>query len=191
MNLIIGIGNPGSKYEKNRHNVGFMVIDAIASQASKQFSKSNFQTNKKLRATIWYQKTTDTLFAKSTTQMNSSGEAVSKLANFYKVKPVELWVIHDDLDIKLGQYKIQKGKGPKIHKGLLSVYEKLGKGSFWHVRVGVENRQKKFSLLGFQYPKRIPGERYVLQNFTDKEFEILKPVIDKIIIELNNYLTNR
>ena len=111
---------------------------------------------------------------------------MNSIASYYKIQASNIWVIHDDLDIKLGQYKIQKGKGPKIHKGLLSIYEKFGRSDFWHVRVGVENRKKKFSLFGFQYPKKIPGEKYVLQNFTDEELEILNSVIDNIVSELSN-----
>jgi PTH1 family peptidyl-tRNA hydrolase len=126
---------------------------------------------------------------KPQTFVNSSGLSVAYAYKKHSLKPDDLYVIHDDLDISLGNYKIQKGKGPKVHKGIKSVNEALGTRDYWRVRVGVENRLRQI-----QNPKsktqKISGERYVLQNFTDKELEILKPVIDKIVIDLINQLTN-
>lgn len=148
MRLIIGLGNPGEKYKNNRHNVGHMVIDALAS--------------KNLPRTV---------VRKTDCFMNESGEFVKKLVEQYHVKPADLWVIHDDLDIALGSYKIQFGKGPKKHKGLASADEVLGTSDYWHVRVGVENRDQG---------NRTPGEEYVLQDFTPQE----KPFLEKAINEV-------
>ena len=181
MKLVVGLGNHGKEYEHNRHNVGFMIIDRIVKDL-----RVSPHVEKKLDALVFYHHSSKTILARPQTFMNDSGKAVSRLANYYKVKPSVLWVIHDDLDIKLGQYKIQKGKGPKVHRGIKSVNEALGTRDYWRVRVGVENRLRQI-----QNPKsktqKISGERYVLQNFTDKELEILKPVIDKIVKELTEY----
>ena len=103
--------------------------------------------------------------------MNESGGVVKHVVKKHNVANDNLYVVHDDLDIKLGEYKIQLGKGPKDHNGLLDIYEKLGTKDFWHVRVGVENRDGEH---------RIPGEKYVLSDFTKNEKETLEGVIKQI-----------
>lgn len=175
MKLIVGLGNPGEKYNNNRHNVGFMVINALASQI-----KSNPWTRStKLYCTLSTLKQI-LILAKPQTMMNSSGKAVQSLTSFYKLPTKNLYVVHDDLDIKIGEYKIQNAKGPKDHKGLNSIYKHLGKNDFWHVRVGIENRPPE---------NKISGEDYVLQDFTDNELEIIQKVVDNIIKDLTDQLT--
>jgi len=157
MKLVVGLGNPGKKYRNNRHNVGYMVVE--------RFLKKGFPKNLVVKKTGVF--------------MNESGKYVKNLVDRYKIKIPDLWIIHDDLDIALGDYKIQRGKGPKDHKGLLSIEEKLGRNDFWRVRVGVENR-----LPG----KRAPGELYVLKDFKKEEVEILNSLVDKIIKDLSSRL---
>lgn len=167
--LIVGLGNPGDKYKTTRHNAGFMVVDALVSQ----IANSQWSMAKKFNSFIDYQ--SSIIFCKPQTFMNASGVAVAKLATYYKLPAAEIFVIHDDLDIKLGEYKIQKGVGPKLHYGVESIERALGTKDFWRVRVGVENRE---------IIQRTPGEEYVLQNFKEDEFEILKNIIEKIIKDL-------
>src|SRR3990170_3846187 len=164
--VLVGLGDPGQKYSNTRHNVGFMVVDKLANiwNLSWKMDKKS-QTLKTLKVT---KDSENILLAKPQTFMNESGKTIRKLVN-------NLYVIHDDLDIKLGNYKIQFGKGPKDHKGLISIYDKLGSRDFWHVRVGVDNRA---------LDNRISGEEYVLQDFTQKELEVISQVIDKIVREL-------
>lgn len=169
MKLILGLGNPGEKYVKTRHNVGFMVLDALA----REMVNSQWLMVKKFQSLIARHQ--PLILAKPTTFMNQSGKAVKKLITHFKIKIPDLWVIHDDLDIALGGYKIQKGKGPRTHKGVASVEQWLGRDDFWRVRVGVENRNPD---------KKIPGEKYVLQKFTQEEEEQLAKTIDKIVGEL-------
>lgn len=170
MKLIVGLGNPEEKYQNNRHNIGFMIIDRIV----KELMVSP-HVEKKLKSLVFYHHVSGTIFARPQTFMNSSGIAVKKLVEQYHIKPADLWVIHDDLDIPLGSYKIQKGKGPKLHNGVNSIEKKLGTDDFWRVRIGVENRVSG---------NRIPGEEYVLQDFTGEEKKFLSPVINKICKEL-------
>ncbi len=169
MKLIVGLGNPGKEYAKTRHNVGFTAIDTLAAELAIEMKEE-----KKFEAKIG--RVEDVLLVKPLTFMNRSGEAVARLAGFYKVKKDDLWVIHDDLDIVLGEYKIQKGIGPKMHNGVTSVEEKLGSKNFWRVRVGVDNRA------GFEY--RVVGEQYVLSEFEEKEVKIVEKVLKKAMIEL-------
>lgn len=110
--------------------------------------------------------------------MNSSGEAVNKLANYYSLVPSALFVAHDDLDLPLGEYKIQKGVGPKLHNGINSIEQTLGSSDFWRIRIGVDNRDPN---------NRIPGEDYVLQDFSKEEMESLKIVFKKIGQELKSH----
>jgi len=146
MKLIIGLGNPGEKYKNNRHNIGHVVADALL--------KRNLPKNISVKRTSVF--------------MNESGTEVKRLLG--NLDPANLYVIHDDLDIALGGYKIQKGKGPKLHNGILSIERELGSDDFWRVRVGVDNRMGD----------KTPGEVYVLQDFTEEEKEVLRKVIDKV-----------
>lgn len=176
MLLIIGLGNVGKRYLMTRHNVGFEIVDVLVSRL--RFKKFKFV--KKLHSLIsssTYPMVTEKslLLAKPAELMNFSGIAVSKLVHHFNIKLSDTWVIYDDLDIPLGSYKIQKGKGPKDHKGVLSIYEKLKTKDFWHVRIGIDNRF---------FSEKISGDEYVLQKFTREEREILQGVIDKVI----NYL---
>ena len=162
MKVIVGLGNPGEKYAKNRHNVGFMTIDRI-----KEFDGEVLKTG-------------EVILVKPQTFMNRSGEAVSQIVNFYKVPADDLIVVHDDLDIKLGEYKIQKGVGPKVHNGLTSIEERLGRTDFWRVRVGIDSRQPAAD-------SRQSGEDYVLSDFSsDEEIsinKIIKEIIDQLVAQ--------
>lgn len=157
MKLVVGLGNPGEKYRNNRHNVGHMVIDKL----SQTLNKSQI------------------LIFKSKNYMNDSGNFVLKLTKDYVLSTRYLYVIHDDLDIPLGSYKIQLGKGPKEHKGLISIYESLGTRDFWHIRIGVDNRDPK---------NRINGEKYVLEDFAGEEVEKVEEVVKKVVEDLCNRL---
>ena len=171
MKLVVGLGNIGSKYIATRHNVGFRVVDALASK----FSIFNFQFSKKFQSEI--SEGDNLILVKPTTLMNLSGVAVAKLVNFYKIEPGFLYVIHDDLDITLGEYKIQLGKGPKVHNGVTSVEKHLGTAEFWRVRVGVDGRTA-------QQRAEIAGMDYVLGKFSGEEKKVIDEVVDKVVEEL-------
>ncbi len=177
MKLLVGLGNPEEKYQNNRHNVGFMVVDQLVSS----FSNDKWSMVKKFKSLIFKHEQLFVL-AKPQTFMNNSGVAVKKIIDHFKIKTSDLWVIHDDLDIALGDYKIQKGKGPKLHNGIESIEEKLGKSDFWRIRVGVENRDKD---------NKIPGEVYVLQDFKNGEMEIIESVVAKINKEVSPLLNGK
>jgi len=176
MKILVGLGNPGDKYENNRHNVGFMVVDGLV----RQMANGQWSMVKKFQSLIINHESS-IIFVKPQAMMNLSGNAVKKLVDHYKIKIPDLWVIHDDLDLRLGNYKIQKGKGPREHKGLLSIYEAFRTKDFWHVRVGVDNRLPD---------NRIDGETYILENFTAQELDLANEVVDTIVKDLINKLTN-
>lgn len=172
MKLIIGLGNPGEQYKNNRHNVGFMAIDKLLARMQRDSSTSvGMTSNTRFKAEV--ARVGEYIFAKPQTFMNASGQAVSKIKNFYKIGDDDIYLIHDDLDIRLGDYKIQKAVGPKVHNGVESVEKELGTKDFWRVRMGVDNRAEK-----------IPGDEYVLSNFSSEEKEKLAGVLDKVVDEL-------
>src|SRR3989304_5017921 len=125
MRLLVGLGNPGGEYEQTRHNVGFVVLDVLVKQLLVGLQDTSFKFQKRFSSELMIDK--DYIFAKPQTYMNFSGLAVSKLASFYKIPTSKIFVFHDDLDIRLGEYKISKGVGPKVHNGVNSVEEKMGK----------------------------------------------------------------
>lgn len=176
MKVIVGLGNPGVKYSKNRHNVGFMVVDEFA----EKLVDGQWAMTKKFNAEIILAK--NYILVKPQTYMNDSGDSVCAICRFYKIKNEELYIVHDDLDIKIGNYKIQHGKGPQVHNGLLSIEQQLGTDKFWNVRVGVENREVRGN-------KGIPGMVYSLQDFTTEEREIVEEVTSKIVDELKSVVS--
>lgn len=167
MKLIVGLGNPGQKYSNTRHNAGFIVVDELHDQNLPK----------------------DIIVRKSDKQMNESGACINVLLHEYKVDPSDLYVIHDDLDIPLGSFKIQFGKGPKKHNGVLDVEDKLGTSDFWRVRVGIENRLRE-TPDGTKQCFAGTGKEYVLQDFSDEERKILDETIKKICKKLATLLTN-
>lgn len=177
MKVIIGLGNPGQKYHLNRHNVGFMFLDYILKS---QNCDKKFDSENKLLSELCDIKIGSDciLLAKPTTFMNESGKAVVKIKNFYKLPLTDIIIVHDDLDIKLGGYKIQKGKGPKVHNGITSIETLLGATDFLRVRIGVDNRDVN---------NRVAGETYVLENFLHIEMEKLNVIFKKIEKELFNF----
>lgn len=175
MKCIVGLGNPGEKYQSNRHNAGFMVVDDLAKKL-----ELNFNNNSKFEAEIAYNDRV--ILVKPQTYMNDSGKAVAAVKRFYKIELNDLYIVHDDLDIPLGKYKIQHGKGPQVHNGLLSVEQLLGSDQFWNVRVGVENREVRGN-------KGIPGMVYSLQDFSSAEREVVATAIEEVSNALRETLS--
>lgn len=158
MQLIIGLGNPGLKYKKTRHNIGFMVLDAL----QKEHGFPKFKLNKKLKAETSQGSinSQEVLLAKPQTFMNSSGSSVALLSHYYK--PSELIVIHDDFDLPLGEVKITENSGSAGHHGVESIIQNLKTNSFKRIRVGIR-------------PTSIPGilkaEDFVLKKLSKEEQE--------------------
>ena len=153
MKLIIGLGNPGEKYEKTRHNAGFMAIEELKED-----------------------KPEGSVLAKPKTFMNDSGKAVKELADYYGAKPQDLWIIHDDIDLPLGQYKISEGQGSAGHKGVQSIIDQLKTKDFKRVRIGICPAAGK--------PENV--ENFVLKKFDKEEIKELKEVFKRIAEEIKN-----
>jgi PTH1 family peptidyl-tRNA hydrolase len=168
MKLFFGLGNPGNKYQNTRHNVGQMVIKKLITNYELPISNSP-----KLFSQIAKDK--NNLFALSTEYMNVSGISVKKTANFYKILPENIYLIHDDLDLPVGEWKLQFDRGSAGHNGVISAIEHLGTQAFWRIRIGINHPTTPISV-----------EDYVLQPFSPDELVIITDTIDKIITEINN-----
>jgi peptidyl-tRNA hydrolase, PTH1 family len=171
MKLIVGLGNPGPKYESTKHNVGFLVLERLLKDLE-PVSKSNWDKNEKFKSEIYvfeYQpkvgKLEKVILAKPLTYMNNSGMAVSLIANFYKIKPKDVWVIHDELDLPLGHMKIRLGGSGAGHHGVESIIEVLKSDKFYRFRLGIGQSKNHDKMA--RNNKR--GEQYVLSDFTGSE----------------------
>ena len=169
MKLIVGLGNPGEQYKNNRHNVGHLFVEYLAEKLS-ELSAPTWKHDKYLLSDICTV-SSDVVLAKPATYMNKSGEAVRKLMEKWNLTTESLVVVHDDLDIPLGKFRIVTGYGPKLHNGIESIENHLHKNDFVRVRIGVDNRPPE---------NRIPGIDYVLQDFTAIETQIIPTVFSEI-----------
>lgn len=190
MKLIVGLGNPGLKHEKTRHNLGFMVIDALFKDYSS--AKDNFRNENKFKAQLseitWKSKNGKeerVVLAKPQTYMNNSGMAVSSISKFYKIDFSDVWVVHDEVDLPLGAMKIRLGGSSAGHKGVESLIESLKTDKFWRFRVGIGSQHQK-----------MPGKRlkqidnFVLGTFSESERGKQREIIKKCKKALEEGLEN-
>lgn len=167
MRLVVGLGNPGDKYENTRHNVGFLVLDKIAQKKGITFRLENMYDSRYAEIGTLDDRTK---LVQPQTFMNNSGQAVSKTKNFYKIDSEDIWVIHDDVDLEVGKVRVNLGGSSAGHKGVQSIIDNIG-DQFWRIRVGVGRDEK------------IPTESWVLMNFHDekKVAEIIDKVSDLVL----------
>jgi PTH1 family peptidyl-tRNA hydrolase len=171
--MIVGLGNPGSRYARNRHNVGFQIVDALAEKYHLRFDKGQF---KALVASgrIDCQRV---LLVKPQTYMNLSGDAVQPLARYYKIELEDLMVVFDDMDLPVGVIRLRPFGGAGGHNGMKSIIQRLGGQGFPRLRVGVGRP-----------PGRMDAAAYVLQNFGDDEEAIMAQVRDRAVQALETWL---
>jgi peptidyl-tRNA hydrolase, PTH1 family len=175
MKFIVGLGNPGNKYQHTRHNIGFKVVDQIANNQEWKSSKGKLEY-------LWLEMGGEKVeLVKPQAFMNKSGLVLTYVKKKHpQLTGENLFVIHDDLDLEVGKFKLQFGKGPKQHNGLTSIYQHLGTDQFWHVRVGIDGRQGD---------RTIPSDKYVLSSFSPEEKLLVSQSINQAIEELNQHLT--
>jgi PTH1 family peptidyl-tRNA hydrolase len=165
MKLICGLGNPGREYERHRHNVGFRVVEAVASRVRVGFDQRKFDAEL-ATTTVAGQKT---LLLKPQTFMNNSGQALAGAARFYKVAPADVLVVHDELDLPFGRLALKAGGGAGGHNGLKSILECFGEDGFARLRFGVDKPQ------GPGAKERVAG--YVLSGFSEDE----RKTVDELV----------
>lgn len=169
MKLIVGLGNPGEKYENTRHNAGFLVIEKLK---SKNENFSDWQSNKKFNAEISEGKINGKkiILLRPMTFMNDSGRAVAAAAHFYKIKSTDILIIHDDIDLPLGKIRIKQGGSSGGHRGVESIITTLSSENFARLKIGVspEARQKNFD-----------ATKFVLKKFAKIEEKTVGDIIKK------------
>ncbi len=173
MKLIVGLGNPGGEYEDTRHNIGYMVVDKLAREIGRESLK--WIEDSKRQALV--AKVGEVILVKPVTFMNHSGIAVAGLANFYKIKPEEIWVIHDDIDLPLGKIRIRQGGGTAGHNGLESIIKHLGSDAFLRVRLGIGRGREDIKRNTNQNLSHQAVIDFVLSRFTQSEAGSLKKLI--------------
>lgn len=164
--LIAGLGNPGRRYQKNRHNVGFMLMNHVAARLDVHFSTVE---SKSLITKTDYQGRR-LILAKPQTYMNLSGQAISSLVRFYKIPLENLLIAVDDIDLPLGTLRIRPSGGSAGQKGMASIIDHLGTQDFPRLRIGID---------------RPTGQRgaahYVLEDFSSRELELLQDILERSV----------
>lgn len=207
MKLIIGLGNPGEKYKKTRHNLGFLVLDKFLKDFS-QVQKTIWEDNEKFKCEFsqieWQRRSARSgqaslekvILVKPKTYMNNSGLCVGLVSAFYKIKPSDIWIIHDEIDLPLNSMKIRLGGGSAGHKGVMSIIKSLNTDQFWRFRLGIGHTKKIQNSLQFggQAEFRIQNsdrkrkfknrglrkvDEFVLSTFSKGEFGKAREIIKK------------
>jgi PTH1 family peptidyl-tRNA hydrolase len=178
MKIIVGLGNPGEQYEKNRHNIGFMALDLLLGPVK-------WQNNKKFQALTY--EMGDTIYIKPQTYMNKSGEAVRAVMDYYGLLPKKLGffskkdsdltdvltVIQDDIDIEIGKWKVSNDSRSGGHNGIQSLINHLHTKNFKRLKIGVKNDLLR---------TRIPAEKFVLQNFSREEKDLIEKSLKESLL---------
>ncbi len=164
MLLLVGLGNPGGDYARNRHNIGFMAVDEIVRRHSFQPFRSKFN-GELAEGRIGSQKV---LVLKPQTYMNESGRSVGAAANFYKISAEDVLVIHDELDLEAGKIRMKSGGGHAGHNGLRSIHAHIGDG-YRRLRMGIGHPGDKTKVTS-----------HVLKDFAKADKEWLEPLLDSV-----------
>ena len=174
MKMIVGLGNPGLEYEKTRHNIGFMVIDNYAKENNITQFKQKFNG---LYAKVFYNEEYFILL-KPLSYMNLSGTVIKRFASFYKIKPEDILVIHDDLDLPVGKIKLKFKGSSGGHNGIKNIIDNLKTEVFSRLKIGISKNDD------------IDTKDYVIGKFSLPEFEIIKQIIAFTPSIINDFLSS-
>ena len=174
MKLIVGLGNPGVKFQNTRHNAGVWTFE----NWSKNQAFSDFSPKKKLEAKI--SENPECLIALSQTFMNESGKMVAKIMREFKIPAKNLLVVHDDSDLTLGNFKLQYNRGAAGHNGVSSIIKSIGTKEFFRLRIGMRPPAAE---------NRIKAENLVLKKFRQPEIKQLASLLPKIDKNIKEWLS--
>lgn len=161
--LIAGLGNPGKDYAQTRHNIGFLVVEALASKSRLVIDRSRFDSEY-VKARI---KDKDIFLVKPLTYMNRSGLPIYKFASYYKIEIEDIIIVHDDMDLEFGKIKIVKSRGHGGHNGVRSIIEAFGKKDCIRVRIGVGHPGSGGNVTGHVLGSFSPDEKNILDHCID------------------------
>lgn len=172
--IIAGLGNPGNEYEQTRHNVGFWFVDHLASRHKLNLNKESRFLGEVAKLTlsaesIW--------LLKPATFMNRSGQSIAKLAHFYKIRPDQILIVHDDLDLQPGSVKLKQGGGHGGHNGLRDTITQLGSKEFHRLRLGIGHPGSKEQVVGFVLGKTPKADKALIESAIDKSLDSLELIL--------------
>jgi len=177
--LLVGLGNPGEKYTATRHNAGFWWIDQLAAATNSKLTvdaKLYGCAGKLNRASLIVGD--DAWLLKPTTFMNASGKAVAALANYYKILPAQILVIHDELDLPPGTAKLKKGGGHGGHNGLKDISAALGTPDFWRLRLGIGHPGERSEVINFVLKAPSKDEQNLINHCIDDSMLVVNQLLN-------------
>jgi len=172
--LFVGLGNPGPEYEATRHNAGFWWIDAVARELKVGLSMDKSYHGLVARTTI---KGQTIWLLEPQTFMNASGKSVAALARFFKIRPEEILVAHDELDIVPGQVKLKLGGSHAGHNGLRDIHAQLGTDDYWRLRIGVGHPGVKSEVVNWVLKKPSPEHRAAIEDCIARSVKALPDLL--------------
>lgn len=186
--LIVGLGNPGAEYTHTRHNAGFWLIDELAWAWNARLKEEKKFFGEVARVTrpegeIW--------LLKPNTFMNRSGQAVAALASFYKIKPEEILVVHDELDIPCGRIRFKLGGGNGGHNGLKDIQVRLGTPGFYRLRLGIDHPGDRNLVVGYVLNKPSAEDRQAIDDAIAKSIQGLPLVLSGQWEEATRFLHSK
>jgi PTH1 family peptidyl-tRNA hydrolase len=172
--LFVGLGNPGSEYEATRHNAGFWWVDALARELNVPLVNDKGYQGLVARTSVHGQQI---WLLEPQTFMNLSGRSVAALARFYKIKPDEILVVHDELDVVPGQAKLKFGGGHAGHNGLRDIHAQLGTGDYWRLRIGIGHPGVKAEVVNWVLKKPAPEQRTAIEECVTRTLKAVPALI--------------
>ncbi len=186
--FIVGLGNPGPKYEQTRHNVGFVFVDGLARSKGVSFKPENKFHGDVCKLSLAGH---DLWLLKPNTFMNLSGKSVAALARFYKIAPESILVVHDELDIPPGQLRLKQGGGHGGHNGLRDMIAQLGSKEFMRLRVGIGHPGQSRDVSNYVLGKATPDEQIDIDTAIDEALHTLPKIIEGEMQAAMNHLHSR
>ncbi|HEX7381000.1 MAG TPA: aminoacyl-tRNA hydrolase [Nevskiaceae bacterium] len=175
LRAIVGLGNPGAEYARTRHNAGFWFVDRLADEIGVRFREEKRFHGELARGTF---AGADLLLLKPDTFMNLSGEAVQPLLAFYRVRPAELLVVHDDLDLPVGVARLKAGGGHGGHNGLRSIHQHIG-ADYLRLRIGIAHPAARGEVIGYVLGKPTGAERQALDAAMEAGHDALQVLLTR------------
>lgn len=186
--LIVGLGNPGEKYADTRHNAGEWLIERLARRFNVSLNPENKFFGKTVRTLV---NGKEVRLLVPTTFMNLSGKAVGALASFYRIKPEEILVIHDELDLPAGTAKLKQGGGHGGHNGLKDIVAQLGNNNnFYRLRIGIGHPGHRDLVAGYVLNKPSPADRNALEKVLDEATDCVEMIFKDGMVKATNRLNS-
>ncbi len=171
--LIVGLGNPGSKYAKTRHNAGFWFVDELVNRLGGEFKTETKFSGEIAKTLIGHQRV---WLLKPSTFMNRSGLAAHQLASFYKIPAEDILVVHDELDLEPGTVRLKSGGGHGGHNGLRDLHAHMGK-NYWRLRLGIGHPGDRNKVVDYVLSKPSKDDAVAIHNAIDQSLTVIEDIV--------------